>query len=339
MRRMEGVELVVASNRAPGLRRYLQTVLELIRVRRRSPADVYLLGFRGHEIAWLARWLTHPRPLVIDALMSPATALDEEGKAGIAGRLLAPLARWYEGLMLHRWCDLVLTDTELHARDYRERFQLPTGKVLPVPVGAFEADLPAAQPHPSGADFSVLFYGSFLPLHGMDIILQAAARLTNLPIEFRFIGGSGTQAKRLHERCRELGIRRYSHRRWVAWMDLIENEIPNADLCLGGPFGGSPQARRVVTGKTQQCMALGKATLIGKTAEDHGFKDRENCLLVDQEDPGALASSIEWGFHNQSNLEGIGRLGRELYASRFSIDVIARRLLPYIKQLAEKASA
>jgi glycosyltransferase involved in cell wall biosynthesis len=335
---MDGVDLVVASNRSPGLRRYLQTVLQLIRIRRQSPADVYVLGFRGHEIAWLARWMTRRRPLIIDAMMSPATALDEEGKAGILGKLLAPLARWYEGLMLHRWCDLILTDTELHARHYREYFQLPAGKVLAVPVGAFEADPPEAQTLSSATGFSVLFYGSFLPLHGIDVILQAAERLTNLPVEFRFIGGSMAQAKRLHERCRELGIRRYSHRRWVAWKDLIENEIPSADLCLGGPFGGSPQARRVVTGKTQQCLALGQTTVIGKTAEDHGFRDRENCLLVDQADPEALGSAIEWAFHNQSNLEAIGLRGRQLYASRFSIDVIADRLLPHIKHLAEKTS-
>lgn len=93
-----------------------------------------------------------------------------------------------------------------------------------------------------------------------------------------------------------------------------------------------------MTGKAQQCLALGKATLIGTTAEDHGFRDRENCLLVDQADAEALGTAIEWAFHNQSSLEGIGLRGRELYASRFSIDVIAGRLLPHIRHLAEKTS-
>lgn len=338
LRRMNGVELIVASNRSAGLGRYVQTIFELIRIGRRARPDVYLLGFRGHEIAWLVRWLTRRRPLIIDAMMSPAAALDEEGSLGAAGRSLAPLARRYERLMLHRWCDLVLTDTGLHACHYRECFQLPASKVIAVPVGAFESDLPAVQARLLGTAFSVLFYGSFLPLHGIDIILQAAAKLKNLPVDFRFIGGSRMQARRLHARCHELGIRRYEYRQWVALKELIENEIPAADLCLGGPFGGSPQARRVVTGKAQQSLALGKATLIGTTAEDHGFRDKRNCLLVEQGDPDSLAAAIEWGFRNQSQLEGIGRLGRELYDTRFSIDVIADRLLPCIKRLVEQTS-
>jgi glycosyltransferase involved in cell wall biosynthesis len=235
--------------------------------------------------------------------------------------------------------DLVLTDTQLHAKYFVETFALPEAKICSLPVGAIENEARVdVSPLPDVDAFRVLFYGSFLPLHGVEVILEAASRLSDLPIFFDFIGGNTKRTAWLRDQCERMKIVRYSHRSWVPFEELLHNEIPRANLCLGGPFGGTPQARRVVTGKTSQCLALAKATVIGRIDEQDGFVDRDNCLLVDQNNPGALAETIRWAYENRTCLETIGAHGRALYLERLSIDVIAKRLLHALRNLSSTSA-
>jgi glycosyltransferase involved in cell wall biosynthesis len=329
----EEIDLSFAVNRSHGLARYWETIRALLRARRESDPQVYLLVFRGHEIAWLVRWLTGGKPLVFDAMMSPFSAFADESKHGRLGRWMAPFLRRFERRVLHG-ADVVLTDTAAHALYYQSEFDIPEAKLLPVPVGAVEQPGPLPVRPSTDEPLRVLFYGSFLPLHGVDVILEAAARLKDLPIAFHFIGGSPAQAARLIERCASLGVRRYTYRRWVAFEQLLEHEIPATDLCLGGPFGGTPQAYRVVTGKTQQSLALGKVTVVGNIPEEQGFVDKINCLLVEQDDPEALAQALRWANDNRDALPGIGQAGQDLYARRFSTRAIAEQLVPSLVRLA-----
>jgi glycosyltransferase involved in cell wall biosynthesis len=117
---------------------------------------------------------------------------------------------------------------------------------------------------------------------------------------------------------------------------LINLTIPEADLCLGGPFGNTEQARRVITGKTSQCLALGKPTIIGKIDEDIGFVDKQNCLLVPQGNPQALAQAIQWAFDKRHQLSKIGEQGRSIYSERLSVNVIRQLLSQALSDLKSK---
>ena len=330
-----GIELLVARNRSTGIKRYLETWRALRQLRKTHTPDIYVLGFRGHEMFWPVRWLTRGKPLVFDALMSPSAALREENKAGLFGRLLAPLLGHFERGILRR-ADLVLTDTQQHVEFYVAHFGLLQDKVLAIPVGAMETSAStdsSAAPAAANAPFNVLFYGSILPLHGVDVIVAAAAQLTDLPIRFDFIGGSARQAQRLQHLCAAHGVTQYSHRRWVPLDRLVGSEIPCTDLCLGGPFGGTPQARRVITSKTSQGLALGKATVIGAIDQDCGFIDKYNCLLVPQADASSLAAVLRWAVAHREALAAIGQRGQALYRERLSVQTITQQLCPALQRV------
>lgn len=207
-----------------------------------------------------------------------------------------------------------------------------------MPVGAEEVwkeidSMQYTPPEHPPSEMSILFYGSFLPLHGIEIILQAASYLRELPIRFDFVGGNVKQATKLKISCTNFGITRYTHRYWVSFDELINVTIPRADLCLGGPFGDTEQARRVITGKTSQCLALGKATVIGRINEDIGFVDKQNSLLVPQGNPQALADSIRWAFDQRHQLTKIGERGRSIYSEKLSVDVIRQLLSKTLSEL------
>lgn len=327
LEQIQEVELYRATNRRTGLLRYFETLAQLIAIRLRSDPDVYILGFRGYEIFWFVRLITLGRPLIFDHFMSPYDNLVYETGRVAPGSLVDRLIFYYEKAIL--WAsDTVLTDTDLHRRYFVELFDLPEDKITALPIGADEAlvgkngSLPAAI---NTDEFTLFFYGTFLPLHGMDVILDAAAQISDLPVRFLLVGGRGRDLTDFHQQIEELQLANVTHFKWVEHNDL-DAYICAANLCLGGPFGGTGQATRVVTGKTYQFLAMGRPTIVGDIAEDVGFVDKENCLIVPQRDPDVLAETIRWAFEHRSELEWIGQAGRRLFVSEFSTGSISRRL-------------
>lgn len=328
---LEDVELYDATNTRRGLRRYFETLRKTLQIRLRHNPDVYVLGFRGHEIFWFVRLIAIGKPLIFDAFMSPSDALMSEGKGGLSGRLLGALILPLEWLclMLSARC---LTDTVLHQQFIAERFAVRETKIDVVYVGAVDTESEMAQAeHDGGAPLSVLFYGTFLPLHGMDVLLRACKLVADLPIEFRIIGGTGTALAQFQSQLEELAPGNVVHDTWVDFEDLQATVIPNADLCLGGPFGGTPQARRVITGKAFQFLAQSKATVIGKVEEPVAFVDKRNCLQVEQGDAESLAAAFRWALANRKELPAIGRAGRRLFDQQFAVDALAAQVGPALR--------
>jgi glycosyltransferase involved in cell wall biosynthesis len=321
LRALPGVECYTAINSSEGLHRYRETLAQVAEIRRLYRPDLYLLGFRGHELYWPLKALVGNSPIILDAMMSPAIALAEEDQYGFAGRLAARMLTPVEGRIL-RNAAFVLTDTKAHADAFAERYRLSPDRLAAVPVGAVES-APLAQ-HPGASPrLRVLFYGSFLPLHGVPLILEAARELLDLPLDLDFIGANRhaeQQIKGALGRGREL---HYRIRRWVPFESLIQTEIPAADLCLGGPFGNTPQARRVVTGKTSQALAQCVPTVVGAAEFLPGFVDQKNCLIARQGQPLDLVRALRWAFEHRERLPGIGVAGRRLYEEKLSLAVVA----------------
>ena len=168
---------------------------------------------------------------------------------------------------------------------------------------------------------NVLFYGSFLPLHGVDIMLTAAYLLKDMPITFTLIGGRGKSYRNFFKKKKCLKLNNIIHYKWVPYQQL-PLLIRRSDVCLCGPFGDTTQSHLVITGKTFQCMAMSKPVIIGKINDDYGFRDKENCLLVPQGNEKNLADALVWCFDNKEKLSLIGKNGLILYRNKFSIDFI-----------------
>ena len=320
---ISGIEILKAVNTAVGVWRYAQTLRRLLILRAGKDPDCYILGFRGYEIFWIIRILTWGRPLILDHMMSPYNSLVHEKKLIKEGGVVGRIIHRYERSIL-RSADIVLTDTEAHRSYLAGQFGVDAGKIHPIPVGADEEVFkPVPAPSYRGKKdlLHVLFYGSFLPLHGINIILRAAQILRDRPIRFTLIGGKGRALREFHEMRKGLNLDKVTHKRWVPY-EQIPDLIREADVCLGGPFGGTGQAGRVITGKTFQSLAMGKPVIVGTTGHDYGFRDKENCLLVSQGDEEELARAIRWCLENQDQLPVLGEHGLQLYRKHFSADRI-----------------
>jgi glycosyltransferase involved in cell wall biosynthesis len=330
LKQLEDVEVFEAMNTSKGIVRYMQTVLSLFWIRIKRNPECYILGFRGYEIFWIVRFITLRRTLIFDHMMSPYDSLVNERKWVKKGGILDRLIYFYEKLIL-KYSDNILTDTALHKTFFVELFKIMPGKVFAIPVGADEDVFRKesfSEREKKRDVFTVLYYGSFLPLHGMDTILKAANLLRELPILFTVIGGSGKELKTFLKSREELGLNNVTHIKWVSYEQLPQM-IYDTELGLGGPFGNTGQAKRVITGKTFQFFAMAKPVVVGEIDNDYGFRDKVNCLLIPQGDEKKLADAILWCFKNQDKLREVGVRGLNLYRKKFSIDIIKNVLQEY----------
>ncbi len=335
LKMVQGVELFQARNTTPGAWRYVQTLGRLLYIRLRYNPDCYILGFRGHDIFWPVRIMAWGKILIFDELMSPSDAIINEGKRSRKGTWGGRLIFLYEKLILHV-ADLILTDTVSHKSFLMRFFSLSEEKVAALPVAADEElFFPAVQiPRGKvpGKFFNLLFYGSFLPLHGIEVILDAASLLCEEPIRFTMIGGARRDEQRLREKINRLGLDNVRYLRWVDFTDLPEL-IAECDLGLGGPFADTAQARRIVTGKTFQFLAMAKPVVVGRTDESHGFVDKVNALMVSRGDARELVDAVMWAFHHREELISIGVRGRRLYDEQFSLAVLEKRLREVLRRI------
>jgi glycosyltransferase involved in cell wall biosynthesis len=219
----------------------------------------------------------------------------------------------------------VMTDTESHAKLSSRLMSVNRDKYFVVPVGADETVFEQLVPTINNkGPFRVLYYGSMLPLHGLNYVLEAAIAMKPYDaIEFHIVGGKKDTAT-LVKAAQTKG----AHIHYKPWVDY--NELPAlflaSDLTLGGPFGGTVQSQFVITGKTYQLLASACPVVVGDNQETKLFSDKKNALIIKQADPTALQQTILWAYHHPEELKQIASAGRTLYEKAFSSDRITSDL-------------
>ncbi len=311
------VETIVVRNRHRGLWRYPEGMLKLLKVRFVDRPDAYVLTFRAYELLLLAVLTLVRKPIIYDELINFTEWLDEHGRIK-EGKLSYKLFRsWYGWLTKH--CRIILADTTAHAQYSAQLNNLPLERYRTLPVAADET---VFRPNPSIAKaepFTVFYYGSMLPLHGLQYVLDAALLLKDKSIRFRVAGG-GQAAKQACQAASEQGAN-VLFEDWVPFEELPKIAL-TAGLGIGGPFGNTLQSQYVITGKAYQLLALGVPVLIGQNQVSGVFVDKQNSLVVPQADAQAIADAVSWAQAHPKELAALGAAGKKLYAAQFSQAVV-----------------
>ena len=319
------------------LRRALHTYFGLLRrYARIGDYDVMVVGYAGHFDLFLAKLLTifSRKPLVFDALLSLTETIVEDRSLAPRGSLLAHLAYLVDKYSC-RLADLVLLDTQAHVQHFHQDFGASLDKLRQVPVGADEVYHRGASLSSKESDpFRVLYFGQYIPLHGVRYIVQAAKILEgHADIRFELVGDGQTyeEAFSLAER---LQVRNVTfHRVWLSPEDLIADFILPADVCLG-IFGDSAKARRVVPIKVFVALAMGKPVITGNSPAARELLTHEkDAILCEMANPQALAQAILLLKGDRSLRERIAAQGRLLFQNNFSSRVIGATVKGYLDEV------
>lgn len=209
--------------------------------------------------------------------------------SGLRARLLYCLER-----MSIRAVDLVLMDTREHARYVAMLYKVPESAVLSVWVGA-ETGLFRKVPLPlRDGPVHVLFYGQFIPLHGLATLVEAIHLIQlqdELP-EMQFtIVGSGQDATRIDRLIDQRNLRNTGRIAWVNY-DKLPQSIAGADICLG-IFAGEGKAARVIPNKVFQILASGRPLVTRDGPAIRELVGPNSAIrLVQPDDPTDLASQL-----------------------------------------------
>ncbi|MDP2786952.1 MAG: glycosyltransferase [Pseudomonadota bacterium] len=297
------------------------------RLRRLPRPDlVWVPCFRQRDLAAASRWARAKRvPLLFDPLIS---AYDKQvferakipSESARARRLLAWEKRLFER------ADAVLADTEEHARFFVETFGVAQDRVNVVYVGAEEALFrpdPSVSNHVNEA-LDVLFFGSFIPLQGAPVIVEAARIYQGPPVNWTLIGAGPELA-----RCKSAAAG-VPNIRFEPWLDYtaLPARIRRADMLLG-IFGVTLKAGRVIPNKVYQALACGKPVLTRASsayppalagAGTHGL------IWVEAGNPASLAEAVRRLAIDGTALKPLAVAAAETYRSHFSNAILKQQL-------------
>lgn len=306
-------------------------------IARRPDYDVCFAGFYGQPLAIVLSILQH-KPIVLDAYVSTYDTLCEDRRRFRPRSPMGRLARWLD----RRSCQVatrVITDTQAHTHYFRETFGVLESKLTAVYVGCDEAlfyprdEMPADQQH-----FEVFYYGSFLPLHGTEVIVQAAALLRDRPEIYFTLGGDGLRRAAVQRMIADLSLTNVGLVGWIP-LEQLPKYIARASVCLGGHFSTVPKAARVISTKTFQFVAMRKPTIVADNpATRELFTPGEHVYAVPMGDPAALAEAIETLADNCLLRRRIAPGGYEVFQKRLTTRAIADQLASVIQDaLCESA--
>jgi glycosyltransferase involved in cell wall biosynthesis len=315
--------------------RYLGAWWRLARRYLKAPDhDVVVVGYTGQVDIFLARLLNllRGRPVVLDAFLSlHDTLVADRGLVAERG-VLAALLRWLDSTSC-RLADLVLLDTDAHIHHFERATGLPRRRFTRLFVGEDDREFRPAPPPPPTDDLRVLWFGTYVPLQGVDVVLGAAERLAGEGVRFRMVG-RGQQLDEFRERAERLD-RVTLLPRWISSEELVA-EIAVSDVSLG-IFGTTGKAMRVIPCKVYDALAVGRAVV---TADTPGARellaDGRDSLLVPPGDPDALARAIRRLAGDHDLRRRIAAGGHETFRTRASPDALGREFGDLLRALVRK---
>jgi len=254
--------------------------------------DAVFIGYLG-QLDVLVLWpfaKLRGVPVVWDVFLSLYDTVVEDRRIVGRGNPLAWALFAWEWLACRAAWRLVI-DTAAHA-DYLSRlYGVAPEKVANVLVGVeTEAFAPVSAERRSGNETIVLFYGQFIPLHGIETIIRAAQASNDLPVRWVLIGKGQEAAK-----IRRLLAQAPANVEWIEWVayEELHDQIARADICLG-IFGDTDKAARVIPNKVFQILSAG-APLITRDSpavRELLSPDMVGVWLIPPASPEALLAAI-----------------------------------------------
>ncbi len=305
----------------------------LLKFRKVSDFDILWVGYPGQFDVYMAWILTRLRrkPLVWDILMSIYLVaiernLDERSQFTVI------MLRFFEGIAL-RLPDLLIQDTPQYAQWLHDTYDIPLGKFRLVPIGVDDENFYAVpKDKPDDGIFRVVYYGTYIPNHGIEFMIEAARLLNeDKSIHFDFIG-KGPDKAMAKALAKKYSLHNVSFIDWLDKADLVTH-VARCDVCLG-TFSTTRQSLMTVHNKVYEGMAMKKVVLTGDSlAVRNQFSHCENIFLVERMNPASLADGIVFLKNNPQLVNHIKEKGHQLLLENYILKETGRKTRSYLEML------
>ena len=296
--------------------------------------DVMVLGYPGQPDVSLARILTWMRgkPLVLDIPASLYLMIRERQfikRRPFTGYLIYCLEKI--SCLLP---DLLIVETDEYITWFQRTFHINKSKFRVIPLGADDGIFRPAAVTRSDHRFLAVYYGSFIPNHGVQYIIEAARLLRDEPNIHIELIGNGPEKAAAMKLAQKYNLTNIT---FEGWMDqgVLAERVASADVILGA-FGSTPQSMMTVQNKIYEGLAMEKPVITGNSpAVRKQMIHGEHIYLCEQANPQSLAEAIKLLSRDLELRKSIAKKGYQLYCERFTPLALGSLFLSYINQLVE----
>lgn len=318
--------------------RYQQLLSKWKTIRTKKP-DVLILPEFNHKNWPLAACIARKAgiPLVFDPLVSVYNT-NIEDRQRVKKQSLGALRDFMLDIVGFRFSDAILADTQTHRSYFCRKWGAQPGRVHVSYVGADETYFYPTEVDKDSEPPTVLFFGSYIPLHGTNTIIKAFDQLRQsqkLNARLVMIGNGQTlaEAKQL---ARSLNICDLEFIPRLP-MELLASTVRNASICLG-IFGETEKAQRVIPHKVFQALCAGKPVITcDSPAMREIFVDREHLIMVPCGDDRKLAQAIAETIAESDLANSLGSQGSKLVHRYFTRIHIGKQVLEILNRVLAHA--
>lgn len=309
-----------------GLSKFIELFREFRKLKERN-FDYVIVGFPGHPVVWMARIL-FGRKIIFDAFVSLFNSNVYDRNLYSRFSFLA-MKDWLLDFYSCHLSYKILLDTRSHISFFVNKFHINISKFIMVPISADERIFFPRHEKKHIDIFTVSFHGSYIPLQGINFIVESAILLKNEKIKFRFIGGEKMH-KYILDKIRTHSLYNIELLEKVEFYN-VPRELSKADICLG-IFGITDKAFRVIPNKVYEGVAMGMPVItMDSPAIREVFTDKINIVLCRSGDGADLARAIQELKNNRILMNEIAKNARDLFESQLTSKMIVHNLLNRLK--------
>lgn len=298
--------------------------------------QVLVVGYPGQFDVFLARllsWLSR-KPMVWDVFMSIYLIAVERGLKG-QHALTVNILSIIERVALHL-PNMLILDTPEYVNWFQEKYGVSPERFKLVPTGADDRIYhPLNSKIKPDSKFRVIYYGTFIPNHGVEYIVQAARILENeRDVVFELVG-RGPEKPHTVAYVKKYNLKNVSFMDWLNASELIQH-VAKADVCLGA-FGVTPQSLMTVQNKIYEGMAMRKPIITGESpALLQTFEHGEHLFLCARADPNSLAQAILTLKDDPDLRRHLAQTSYHLFRSQFSLTHLGECFASHLKLLVSE---
>lgn len=284
---VEKIDFIV-SNKKNYFARILEVFLKTLFVKSKK-YDLVFVGFQPQFIVPFFKYKLKKCELWVDFFISLYDTLVFDRKVLNPKSWIAKLARYFDEETL-KVSDVIVCDTKAHGLFFAKEFHIRKSKLN---VLYLQADKKifyprtVKKPKKLSDKYIVFYFGSILPLQGVDVVLKAAELLKDIPyIHFIIVGP-------IQKKIRKIQSETITYINWLP-QEKLAKYIAFSDLCLAGHFSAEiDKANRTIPGKAYIYESMNKKMILGDSEANHERYSSNNVIFVPRGSNEKLAQAIK----------------------------------------------
>lgn len=267
--------LIIVSNSSNYIKRILH-VYRLLLTTSLKNYDVIFVGFMAQMITPLWNWKFGGKTVIVDFFISVYDTLIDDRKKVRRNSSVAKILRKLDFLST-KSADYVICDTKAHAKYFNYEFSIDEKKLIILYLEANKSiyhPMKTKKPAKWKNQYLVIYFGSILPVQGVDIVMDTIRQLRmEKNIHFLIVGP-------IENKIQKADTENVTYINWLPQKELAEY-ISFSDLCLAGHFSSTVgKANRTIPGKAYIYQAMGKKMILGDSDANHELFDNNESVFV-----------------------------------------------------------